>query len=262
MSGGLTARLRAPLQRPAEFGEVLAGAWSGLTSAELARRPVYVAGSGSVPLGDLFEVTGDPAGRIRFEGDLSSASRVGAGLAEGDVVVDGNVGDEVGLGMAGGSIDVRGNAGARAGAAAHEARRGMTGGELVVRGSVAGESGSRMRRGLLAIGGSAGAHTGVGMIAGTVVVFGDAGPSPGLWSKRGSIVALGSVDHPHHLSIRVHLPAGLPHTHARPAAEALRSAGRANATSRAPTAATAATSPIWAREKFSHGQRNDLVEHE
>ena len=63
---------------------------------------MHVAGSGSVALGDLFDVTGDPAGRIRFEGDLSSVGRVGAGLAEGDVVVDGNVGDEVGLGMAGG----------------------------------------------------------------------------------------------------------------------------------------------------------------
>lgn len=193
MSAGLLARLRAPLARAADFGEVLAGSWSALPAADLARRPVLIAGSGAVSLGELFDVSGDPAGRIRFEGDLSNAGRVGAGLAEGEVVVEGDVGREAGLGMSGGSIDVRGNAGVRAGAAAAEARRGMTGGELIVRGSVAEEAGSRMRRGLLAVGGNAGAHAGVGMIAGTVVVFGNAGPSAGLWSKRGSIVALGPV---------------------------------------------------------------------
>jgi formylmethanofuran dehydrogenase subunit C len=193
VSAGLQARLRAPLARPADLGEVLAGAWSALSAADIARRPVFLSPGGTVPLGDLFEVTGSPAGRIRFEGDLSNAGRVGAGLAEGEVVVEGDVGREAGLGMSGGSIDVRGNAGLRAGAAAAEARRGMTGGELIVRGSVAEEAGSRMRRGLMAVGGNAGAQAGVGMIAGTVVVLGDPGPSAGLWSKRGSIVALGTV---------------------------------------------------------------------
>lgn len=193
MSDGLVARLRARLDRPAQLGDVLAPGWGALPAAELAKRPVYAAGKGRVSLGDLFDVTGEPAGRIRFEGDLSHAGRLGAGLTDGEVVVEGNVGPEVGLGMSGGSIDVRGDAGPRAGAAAPEARRGMIGGELIVRGSVGEEAGSRMRRGLLVVGGSAGAYAGVGIIAGTLVVFGDAGPSAGLWSKRGSIVALGKV---------------------------------------------------------------------
>jgi formylmethanofuran dehydrogenase subunit C len=193
VSDGLTARLRKPLERTADFSEVLAGTWGTLASGELAGRRVTVGGSDSVPLGDLCEVTGQAGGRIRFIGDLSKADRLGAGLSEGTVVIEGNVGDDVGMGMSAGSIEVRGSARDRAGGAAPEARRGMTGGELVIRGSVGPEAGGRMRRGLLAIGGDAGSHTGAGAIAGTIVVLGDAGASPGLWSKRGSIVALGPV---------------------------------------------------------------------
>jgi formylmethanofuran dehydrogenase subunit C len=196
VSGGIGARLRNPLQTRADLGAVLAGAWSGLAAVELARRPVLLDGGTSVPLGDLFEVTGAPAGRIRFEGDLAKTDRLGAGLAEGEVVVEGPVGDEAGLGMSGGVIDVHGDAGARAGGAAGDARRGMTGGELLVRGGAGPEPGMRMRRGLLVVMADVAGHAGVGMIAGTVIVFGDAGPAPGRWSKRGSIVALGSVQIP------------------------------------------------------------------
>jgi formylmethanofuran dehydrogenase subunit C len=193
VSDGLVARLRAPLERAADFGEILAGAWSTLEAGELAGRRVAVEGSGTVALGDLFDVTGKAGGRIRFIGDLSNAERLGAGLGEGEVVVEGQVGSDVGMAMSGGSIDVHGRAGDRAGGSAPEARRGMTGGELVVRGTAGSEAGTRMRRGLLVIGGDAGSHAGAGTIAGTIVVLGDAGASPGLWSKRGSIVALGTV---------------------------------------------------------------------
>jgi formylmethanofuran dehydrogenase subunit C len=193
---GLVARLAAPLAEPADFSAVLAGPWTRLTALELAARPVALAGRGAVPLGDLCAVTGEPDGTIRFTGDFRLATRLGAGLAEGAVTVDGNVGDETGLGMAGGAIHVLGDAGHRVGAAAPEVRRGMTGGELVVRGSVGDGAGALMRRGLLAVGGSTGRHAGAGFIAGTIVAFGALGPAAGLWSKRGSIVALGEVSIP------------------------------------------------------------------
>jgi formylmethanofuran dehydrogenase subunit C len=193
MSEGIRARLRKPLEARADLSAVLAGPWSALAAVELASRPVLLDGGTSVPLGDLFELTGEPAGRIRFQGDLSEADRLGAGLAEGEVVVEGSVGDETGSGMSGGVIDVHGHAGARTGGAAGNARRGMTGGELLVRGRAGPEPGIRMRRGLLVVMADVAGHAGAGMIAGTVIVFGDTGPVPGRWSKRGSIVALGSV---------------------------------------------------------------------
>ncbi|HEY9014856.1 MAG TPA: formylmethanofuran dehydrogenase subunit C [Gemmatimonadales bacterium] len=196
MSGGLTARLKDSLTGPADFGEVLASSWVGASARELSERPVYLAQEGKVRLGDLFEVQGTPAGLLHFEGELGSATRLGANLAEGQVSVDGNVGAEAGLGMSGGALVIEGNAGARAGAGFPGVRRGMTGGELIIRGSAGAEAGATMRRGVVAVGRSAGERAGLGMIAGTVVVLGAAGADSGLWSKRGSVVALGRFDPP------------------------------------------------------------------
>jgi formylmethanofuran dehydrogenase subunit C len=196
VSDGIVARLRASLAGRADFSGVLETGWTSMSPADLARRPVSVAGRPAT-LGDLFELSGEANGRIRFEGDLRLADRLAAGLVEGAVTVEGHVGEEVGIGMAGGSVVVRGNAGARAGAAAPDARRGMSGGELIIHGNAGAEAGARMRRGVIAIGGRALANAGAMMIAGTVVVLGAAGPGAGLWSKRGSIVALGNVFVPH-----------------------------------------------------------------
>jgi formylmethanofuran dehydrogenase subunit C len=196
VSGGLVARLKTPLRQRADFSEVLAGSWVTLPAGELAQRPVYLQREGQVPLGDLFELKGEPRGRIRFLGDLAMADRLGAGLSEGEVAVEGNVGSEAGLALSGGSLDIDGDAGPRAGAAPLGFKRGMTGGELIVRGSAGAEAGVAMRRGLLVIARHAGDQTGVGMIAGTVVVFGSAGADAGLWSKRGTVVALGRITPP------------------------------------------------------------------
>jgi formylmethanofuran dehydrogenase subunit C len=193
MSDGMVARLRAPLKVATDLSQILAGQWTTLGAGELARRPLLAGNGKPVTVGDVFDVSGTPNGRIRFEGDLTNANGLGAGLTHGEVVVDGDVGHSVGSGMAGGAIHVRGRAGDRPGGAAAEARRGMTGGELVIRGGAGADAGLRMRRGLLAIGGNAGDRAGAGMIAGTVIVLGDAGGSAGLWSKRGSVVALGAV---------------------------------------------------------------------
>jgi formylmethanofuran dehydrogenase subunit C len=162
----------------------------------MAERPVYLEREGRVTLGDLFDIKGEADGRIRFGGDLQRAGRLGAGLSEGDVTVEGDVGPEAGIAMAGGSLDIHGDAGSRAGAAPLGFKRGMTGGELIVRGSAGAEAGAGMRRGLLVIAGTAGERTGLGMIAGTVMLLGAAGPDTGLWSKRGSVVALAGITPP------------------------------------------------------------------
>jgi formylmethanofuran dehydrogenase subunit C len=196
MSGGLMARLKSPLTQRADFGEVLTGSWGALSTTDMARRPVYLEGEGSMSLGDLFDIEGTPAGRIRFTGDLSRADRLAAGLSEGEVTVEGDLGREAGMALAGGTLDIRGNAGPRAGAAPLGFKRGMTGGELVIRGSAGPEAGAAMRRGLIVITKKAGERAGLGMIAGTIVVLGTSGTDTGLWSKRGSIVALGSIKPP------------------------------------------------------------------
>ena len=196
MSGGLVAKLKAPLQQRADLSEVLVGPWTDLSARELSDRPVYLERDGGARLGDLFELDGQPRGSIRFVGELDRADRLAAGLSEGEVIVDGSVGREAGLAQAGGRLDIGGDAGPRAGAAPLGFKRGMTGGELIVRGSAGAEAGAAMRRGLLVILHAAGDRTGLGMIAGTVVVFGPAGADAGLWSKRGSVVALGGITPP------------------------------------------------------------------
>ncbi|MGH7509837.1 MAG: formylmethanofuran dehydrogenase subunit C [Gemmatimonadales bacterium] len=196
MSSGLLAKLKVPLLQRADFSQVAAGSWGSLPATEIARRTLYLDGNGAVALGELFDLRGDPGGRIRLVGDLEHADRIAAGLGEGQVVVEGSVGQEAGMAMAGGTLEITGDAGPRAGAASLGFKRGMTGGELIVHGSAGPEAGASMRRGLIVIGGRAGNRTGLGMIAGTVVVFGPAGAETGLWSKRGSIVALGRITPP------------------------------------------------------------------
>jgi formylmethanofuran dehydrogenase subunit C len=193
---GIVAKLKQPLQQRVDLSEVLVGSWASLSPRELSGRPVYLERDGGARLGDLFELDGSAEGRIRFEGQLDQADRLGAGLSEGEVTVDSSVGHEAGLAQAGGRLDIGGDAGPRVGAALPGFKRGMTGGELIVRGSAGAEAGAAMRRGLLVILRAAGDRTGLGMIAGTVVVFGATGADTGLWSKRGSVVALGRVTPP------------------------------------------------------------------
>lgn len=192
----LVGRLRAKLDQRADFGDVFMTSWSRLGADEMERRPVYLERDGQVSLGDLFSLAGSPDGSIRLLGDLGRADRLGAGLAEGTITVEGDVGAQAGAGMTGGILEIEGDAGPRAGAAPPGYKRGMAGGELVVHGTCGEEAGATMRRGTLVIGKAAGDRTGLGMIAGTVIVFGAAGRETGLWSKRGSVVALGKIEPP------------------------------------------------------------------
>jgi formylmethanofuran dehydrogenase subunit C len=193
---GLVARLREPLQQRCDFSEVLATPWVGQPVEALAARPIHLIRDGKASLGDLFDISGEPGGQIRFVGDLALADRLGAGLSEGLVTVEGNVGAEAGVAMSGGALDIHGDAGPRAGAAPPGYKKGMSGGELIVRGAAGPEAGAAMRRGVIVIVKAAGPQTGLSMIAGTVVLFGPAGDDTGLWSKRGTIVALGTITPP------------------------------------------------------------------
>jgi len=174
---------------------IAADRFAELDAKQIAELPV-VHGGRPGTLGEFFKVRGGHSSLVRIEGDLAQVEAIGAGMAGGEVTIDGSVGRDLGLAMSGGRIDVRGNAGDNAGGARPGAARGMTGGEIIVRGDVGDEAGGRMRRGIIAVTGDGGRGMGEGMIAGTVVVFGKAGPGAGRFLKRGSIVALGPIDRP------------------------------------------------------------------
>ncbi|HET9726668.1 MAG TPA: hypothetical protein VFP28_07105, partial [Gemmatimonadales bacterium] len=62
----LQVKLRGALAPGADCSALLAGGWSGLSAADLARRTVSLPAGGVVALGDLAEVTGAPDGSICF----------------------------------------------------------------------------------------------------------------------------------------------------------------------------------------------------
>ena len=168
------------------------------------------------PLADFFAVSGETSdGRIDFDGDLQGVHWIGAGMTEGvirvnenvgrhlgsemtggEVHVAGNAGDWVGGEMHGGLIHVRGRAGNLIGAAYRGSPRGMTGGTILIDGDVGNEVGHTMRRGLLAVGGACGDFVGINMIAGTILVFGACGIRPGAGMRRGTHRACSAPSHP------------------------------------------------------------------
>lgn len=188
---GVSLTLREPLRGRVDASGVAWNDLSRLDTAALAAQRAWVEGEGAVPLGDLFEVRNTPAPETRLVGDLSLMDGIGAGLAGGELVVEGDAGWYVGRGMSGGVIEVRGNAAPRAGAADPGAKRGMTGGEILIRGSAGPEAGAGARRGLIVVQGDAAEGAARAMIAGSLLVFGALGPDAGLFSRRGSIVAFG-----------------------------------------------------------------------
>jgi formylmethanofuran dehydrogenase subunit C len=187
-----TLTLRAPLSRRVDASTVTWSALSGLDASAISSQPVWIEDEGQVALGDLFQVSGAPAPRLRVQGNLTLMDGIGAGLAAGELVVEGDAGWYLGRRMSGGVIEVRGSAGPLAGGADPGAKRGMSGGEIVIRGSAGPRAGAGLRRGLIVVQSDAGDDAGKGMIAGSILVFGALGANPGLFSRRGSIVAFGA----------------------------------------------------------------------
>jgi formylmethanofuran dehydrogenase subunit C len=214
MSVVVALELRGPVEGVVEVSGVGADRFAALGEREIAALPAW-AGTRQGALGDFFKVRGERSARVVILGSVANVNGLGAGMAGGELIIDGDAGDRVGAGMTGGLVDVRGhvrddagaamgggvlrvsgNAGDRLGAATPGASKGMTGGEIVVRGSAGSEAGARVRRGLIVVGGDAGAFAARAMIAGTLVVLGRTGAGPGRSSKRGTIIAVGGIDVP------------------------------------------------------------------
>src|SRR3989442_3981537 len=104
----------APPAAPIDASCLCPDRLAGRERPEVERLPIFV-GRSRVPLGDLFEVSGDGGEAIEVEGDLSSFSRVGASMSCGRVVVRGAVGPWAAAGMSGGTFLVEGPAGDHAG---------------------------------------------------------------------------------------------------------------------------------------------------
>lgn len=214
MSDAVTLTLRGAPDGPLDLEGITPDRLASLGAAEIAALRVW-AGARATPLGEHFDVAGGRAAVLRLVGATARLDGVGAGMAGGTLVVDGDLGRRAGAGMAGGTLEVRGavgddagagmaggvlrvdgSAGDRLGAAPPGAAKGMRGGEIVVRGPAGADAGARVRRGLIVVGGDCGPGAARAAIAGTLVVLGRVGAGAGVQSKRGSVVAVGAVDVP------------------------------------------------------------------
>ena len=160
-----------------------------------------------VTAGDVFSIReGDPASVV-FDGGAERFDRVGMGMTEGVIRIEGEVGVEAGRamsggrlticgdagpfaasGMKGGTLEIEGNAGERLGGPLSGETIGMSGGVVRVRGDAGERAGDRLRRGLILVEGRAGAYAGSRMIAGTLAIGGEAGELPGYLMDRGTIL--------------------------------------------------------------------------
>ena len=160
-------------------------------------------------VGDAFKVKGKDVSALRFVGTDGRCDKIGGGLTEGEIVVEGDVGAYLGAAMKGGKIEVKGSAGVLAGASmsggsiaiegdAGERAAGilvgdtlgMKGGQLVIHGNVGSLLGERMRRGFVIIGGDAGDYAGGRMIAGAILFKRGVGRYAGYGLRRGSLIFL------------------------------------------------------------------------
>ncbi len=187
---------------------------AGMTVAEIRKLPLRTTRH-PVAVGDIFRLRAGDGGRIRIEGATDRLDQIGQDMADGEIVVVGEVGNQAGRsmrggrlsirgnaghwtasGMRGGHIDIAGSAGDRLGGPLAGETAGMRGGVVVVRGDAGARAGDRLRRGTIIVEGRAGAHAGSRMIAGTLVLCRRAGRLPGYLMCRGTIVLAQGCDEP------------------------------------------------------------------
>ena len=159
-------------------------------------------------VGDLFKLKGSgDGGMLRLVGTDARCDRIGHELAEGEIVVEGDVGAYLGAAMTGGKISITGRAGPvagagiaggtiaiggdsdeRAGGILVGGTHGMRGGLITIGGNAGPMLGERMRRGLIIVNGGASDYAAVRMIAGTIIVKGTVARFAGYGLRRGTLI--------------------------------------------------------------------------
>ncbi len=184
----LTLTVRNEMTIPLEVETLLPERLRDLRAAEIERLPVLF-GNQTGSVGEYFHVSGEVVENqeMRFVGACENLKRIGEGMSQGRIVVEGsagmhlgaemhggeilvtgNVSDWCGAELDGGTIRIRGNAADHLGGAYRGAKRGMTGGEILVEGNCGHEAGQGMRRGLIGVAGNVGDSVGYQMSGGTI----------------------------------------------------------------------------------------------
>ena len=176
------------LQFPVMAECITPSVFQGKTVDEIAALEVWE-GNKQKKLGDIFRIEEDKAEtpNITINGDAAEVRRVGSGMKEGEIVINGNIGMHLGEKMSGGKITVNGDAGQWAGAE-------MKGGLIEIHGNASDYlaspyrgSDAGMRGGKIIVHGNVGSDSAVFMKGGVIKIHGDAGPFLGFRMRDGAI---------------------------------------------------------------------------
>lgn len=161
------------------------------TKEEIADLPIWI-GNKKRQLSDLFKIekTSDDIPSITINGDVEKVKRIGWGMTQGEIVVNGNVGMHLGKKMSGGKIVVKGNTEGWTGSE-------MKGGLIEIMGNAGDYLGSPyrgstvgMRKGKIIVHGNVGSDAAVFMKSGVIKIYGNAGPFMG-FRKTGGVIHVG-----------------------------------------------------------------------
>lgn len=202
----LTFKLRSIPAQTIDLALLSPDRLSGKNAKEIAAIRL-VTGNRKMPVGELFDVSGDDAANVIVAGACDKLDRIAFGMTGGTVTVEGDAGAYLGMGMTGGRISVAGNAGAWLGsgmlngtihvrgnagdflaAAIPGDKQGMLGGTIVVEGNAGDRVGDHLRRGMVLIKGNTGEYCAARMLAGTIMVGGALGGGAGFGMKRGTLL--------------------------------------------------------------------------
>jgi formylmethanofuran dehydrogenase subunit C len=188
--------------------------FQGKDTAEIAELSVYE-GNKQKKLSDLFKIEEDEAETptITINGDVGEVRRIGMGMKNGEILINGNAGMHLGEKMKGGKITVNGDVGGWAGGAMKNGlieihgnagdylaspyrgnSDGMRGGKIIVDGNVGSDSGCYMHGGLIKIKGSTGQFLGFHMYDGVIKVEKNAATRIGANMTGGKIVVSGLLE--------------------------------------------------------------------
>ncbi len=202
----LTLTLKAELAQRVDCSPLTPDKLAGKSADEIATIEL-VSGRLSLPVAELFDISGDDVNDIQFKNSSSKLDHIGHAMTQGSITIEGNVGAYLGQFMTGGNIvvhgdsfiysgcemkggqiKIHGNAGDFVGAARSGYKNGMTGGTIIITGNSGERTGDHMRRGMILIEGNAGDYCGSRMVSGTIAVIGDVGRHLGYGMKRGTLL--------------------------------------------------------------------------
>ena len=202
----LTFTLKTQPKQRVDMSPLTPANLSGKSLGEIAGITLQC-GKPLIPVGDLFDISGDDVTNIVINNSFDKLDYIGKDLENGTITVNGNAGAYLGMGMKSGAITVNGNAGIFAGCEMKKGtlaingnvgdflggaipgnKLGMKGGTIVVKGNAGARAGDHMRRGLILIEGDAGDYCGSRMTAGTIAVMGKTERYLGYAMRRGTLL--------------------------------------------------------------------------